>query len=169
MTLKTIGAILIILTCGGFGVSLASAHKARERALRQLITTLEFMECELRYKLTPLPELCANAGKHSSGIIGEIFYGLAEELNRQAEPDAACCMICVLSHTDVPSGLRDILMDLGNTLGRFDLEGQLQGMESTRTVCKSALAQLTNNHENRLRNYQTLALCAGAALVILFI
>ena len=33
----------------------------------------------------------------------------------------------------------------------------------------AALSRLETNRENRLRSYQTLGLCAGAALAILFL
>jgi hypothetical protein len=54
-------------------------------------------------------------------------------------------------------------------MGRFDLEGQLNGLEAVRTRCRDWLDELISGREVRLRNYQTLGLCAGAALVILFI
>lgn len=169
MTFKIIGGILVILASGGFGFSLAAAHRAMERAIVQLTAALDFMECELRYKLTPLPDLCAKAGQHCSGIVGEIFCELAKELSAQTAPDADACMGSVIKNCAVQGPIRELLLSLGNTLGRFDLEGQLQGIASVHSACKQTLEQLSNNRDMRLRSYQTLGLCAGAALVILFI
>ncbi|MEE1329030.1 MAG: stage III sporulation protein AB [Oscillospiraceae bacterium] len=166
---RTLGAILIILSCGGFGISLAAAHKAQERAVGELMSALEFMECELRYNLTPLPELCAKAGENCKGIVGEVFRRLSKELTLQTEPDATCCLETAVEYCRVQGQTREQLLSLGNTLGRFDLEGQLQGIESVHSACERILEQLSNNREMRLRSYQTLGLCAGAALVILFI
>ena len=166
---KTLGAILIILSCGGFGISLAAAHKAHERAIGELLSALEFMECELRYKLTPLPELCAKAGENFKGSVGEVFRRLSKELALQTESDAACCLKTAVEYCCVLGQTRELLLSLGNTLGRFDLEGQLQGIASVHSACERTLEQLSTNREMRLRSYQTLGLCAGAALVILFI
>ena len=58
---------------------------------------------------------------------------------------------------------------LGASLGRFDLQGQLQGIESVRAQCRKDLAELEDNRDQRLRSYQTLGLCAGCALAILFL
>jgi len=58
---------------------------------------------------------------------------------------------------------------LGSSLGRFDLKGQLSGLESVRNTCRKTLEEMNRNRDNRLRSYQTLGLCCGAALVILFI
>jgi hypothetical protein len=54
-------------------------------------------------------------------------------------------------------------------LGIFDLPGQLKGLEEAQQVCQRALEQLEKGQAARLRSYQTLALCAGAALTILFL
>ena len=133
------------------------------------MSALEFMECELRYKLTPLPELCAKAGGNCKGIVGEVFLRLSKELTLRTEPDATYCLKSAVEYCRVQGQTREQLLSLGNTLGRFDLEGQLQGIASVHSACERILEQLSNNREMRLRSYQTLGLCAGAALVILFI
>ena len=61
MSIKLIGAALIIAGCDGVGFSMAAAHRREESALRQLIGALDYMGCELQYHLTPLPELCRSA------------------------------------------------------------------------------------------------------------
>ena len=68
-----------------------------------------------------------------------------------------------------PPLTRDNLILLGESLGRFDINGQLKGLESVRSSCRTALDSMTENREVRLRNYQTLGLCAGAALAIILI
>ena len=49
------------------------------------------------------------------------------------------------------------------------MAGQLLGLEEQRRRCNAELEKLNAGKEDRLRSYQTLGLCAGAALVILFI
>ena len=170
MNCKWIGAVLVIVGCGGFGFSMAASHRKLEGTLRQLIGALNDMECELQYRLTPLPELCRQAGTQSKGIVREVLLRLARELECQVSPDAASCMNAALSGIgDLPRNLRDIFKQLGQTLGRFDLPGQVQGLESVRAACRRELEELERDRETRLRSYQTLGLCAGAALAILFI
>ena len=54
-------------------------------------------------------------------------------------------------------------------LGKFDMSGQLRGLENARNVCRENLELLMYNKDRRLRSYQTLGLCAGAAVAILFV
>ena len=170
MILKWIGAVLIILGCGGFGFSLAAAHRREEQSLRQLISGLDYMECELQYHLTPLPALCRQTARQLRGGLQALFLNLAQELENQINPDAEHCMMAALYKTgELPKKCREAAQSLGKTMGRFDLEGQLNGLEAVRSSCRDWLDELISGREVRLRNYQTLGLCAGAALVILFI
>lgn len=169
MNYKWIGAVLVIVGCGGFGFSLASAHRRKEQLLRQLIRALQYMECELQYRLTPLPDLCRQTGKEANGALREIFLNLARELDWQVSPDAYSCMIAALKKShELPGNLKKLFLQLGRSLGRFDLHGQLLGLEAVRNACEKELEVLNKNRDARLRSYQTLGLCAGAALAILF-
>lgn len=170
MHYKWIGAVFIVISCGGFGFLLTLMHKREEEALRQLAGILEFMVCELNYRMTPLPELCRQAGLQGKGVLKEIFLRLSEELDYQIAPDVAACMEKSLSSSEtLPAKTRELLCMLGNLLGRFDLDGQIKGLQFVRECCLSAIQTLTADRDVRLRSYQTLGLCAGAALVILFI
>lgn len=170
MTIKLLGAIFIIVGCGGFGFRIAANHLREEKTLRQLISILDFMECELQYRLTPLPDLCRQAAGQGSGVLSAVMLTLTRELEDQISPDVERCMSAALSqYKDIPEQTRQLLELFGRSLGRFDLSGQLKGIEGVRQECRRKLQELTANKDVRLRSYQTLALCAGAALAILFI
>ena len=170
MTVKLVGAILVIAGCGGFGLSLARSHLREERALRRLISALDLMQCDLQYRLTPLPELCRLAATDVGGEVGKVFKQLSEELETQLSPDVHSCMKAVLAKEDnLPKYAAKGLRHLGQSLGRFDLEGQIKGLETVRQECRRDLDSLGKNKDHRLRSYQTLGLCAGAAIAILFI
>lgn len=169
MSIKLIGSVLIIVGCGGVGFSMASAHRKEESALRRLISVLDHMGCELQYRLTPLPELCRRAAEESGGCIHQVLNTLADELANQSAPDAGSCMKAALNkNPKVPAKAKEILLQLGTSLGRFDLPGQMKGLEAARQTCRQKLDELSDNRDVRLRSYQTLGLCAGAALAVLF-
>ena len=170
MEFRWLGAILIVAGCGGCGFSLAARYRQQERTLSNLIRALERMECELQYRLTPLPDLCRMASEDTSGLLRKIFLSFARELEQRAMPDASSCMRSAIAQFSISSSkLRLILSELGQSLGRFDLPGQLKGLEAVRRKCLLELDALDRNRSERLRCYQTLGLCAGAALAILFI
>ena len=170
MSFKWIGSILIIAGCGGVGFTMAAAYKREEWMLRSLINALDYMTCELQFRLTPLPALCRQAGRECRGAVGKVLTDLAAELENQIAPDADSCMYAALSRAEnLPKETKEALRLLGTSLGRFDLEGQLRGLEQVRTHCRRILADLAQNRDQRIRGYQTLGICAGAALAILFV
>lgn len=170
MTLKLFGAILIIAGCGSFGFLMAAAHRKEANTLSQLISVLEYMENILQYHMLPLPDICRQIDSNCSGNIRRVFMLLAEELDRQIAPNVQNCMDAALSKSkDIPKLTYDALISLGSSLGHFGLEGQLKGIAAVRADCEDKLKMYTENQEMRLRTYQTLALCAGAAIAILFI
>lgn len=169
MTIKLMGAILICTGCGCFGFAMAASCRAEEQAMMQLHRALEYMSCELSYRMTPLPQLCRNASRAVTGPVSRVFAALAEELEQQLTPDAQCAMTAVLERTSLPGQVHMLFRELGTTLGAFDLPGQLRGMESAMASVESALRSHREHHAGRLRSYQTLSLCVGAALAILLL
>lgn len=170
MTLKIVGAILIIVGCGGVGFSMCQYYRREERAMGALLQGLDWMVLELNYRMPPLSTLCMEASKVSEGPVGCVLKNLAFELEHQITPDVSTCMEAAILATDkVPDIVKKHLRTLGTSLGVFDLQGQLAALEGVAALCKRDLEHMSRGKDVRLRNYQTLGLCAGAALVILFI
>ena len=170
MTIKLIGAFLVFAGCGGFGFAMAASHRREETALRQYLMALEFMECDLSCRLTPLPQLCRTTANTVSGCVHTLFLRLAEELEAQVAPDASSCVRAAVAATPgLPDTLGEQFLELGTSLGRFDLAGHLKGLQCAAARAKLSLDSLSENRDSRLRSYQTLGLCAGAALAILFL
>lgn len=168
MYIKVIGSLLIILGCGGYGVMLNQSHRQQVKALRQLRRALQNMEAELQYRLTPLPELCRLAARECAGAFGRTFAALARELDKQNAPQVRDCMASALKQNpDLPCQCRGILETLGQELGRFDLPGQAQALQSCCRDCSRILENLECDQPQRLRDHQVLSFCAGAALAIL--
>ena len=169
MTWKLIGSVFVIISCAGFGFITASEHYREVKSLKNLVDCLNYMEWELKYRMTHLPDLCNDITNQFGGIIKSIFKDLAESFDMQSEPDAQHCMERILSNRkDVPSYTKTALYYLGRSLGKFDLEGQIKGIHSVRVECVRNLEHLQNNQAVRIRSYKTLGLCAGAAIAILF-
>ena len=155
--------------CGGFGFSLTAAHRREVTLLRRLMKSLQEMEWELKYRMTELSQLCRAGGDAAGGLLQDIFRELADRLDRGEVEDISRCFNAIVSRRDLPRRVRRNLRELGRSLGRFDLEGQLQGLRAVRLQCRKDVNDLEADGGERLRSCRTLALCAGAALAILFL
>ena len=166
--IRILGAAAVITGCGGFGISLAAAARKECTMLRILIRAIQEMQWELKYRMTELPELFRLAGESGSGVIREIFLEMAEKLNRREVMDVSAAFLSEVNRIELPRKVRRNLKQLAQSLGRYDLEGQLQGLETVRQQCRSDLTELESEGKEQMRCYQTLTVCAGAALAIIF-
>lgn len=170
MSSKLIGAICLLVGCGGCGYLLSVQYRNNIRDYKDLIAALDYMSCDLGFRATPLPQLCKATAEQFNGKIRYIFLNLAEELEAQIAPNVQRCMASTLNRLEWSQGtMYGILMNLGNGLGRFDLSGQLRAIEHTRVRCCEELKRLQDNQTYRVRSYNVFGLCAGAALAILLV
>ena len=169
MDIKIIGALLVILSCGGFGFAMAAAHRLEEHQLQALSHLLDFLYGQLQYRLMPLPQLCLSAASLGKGSVYSMFDALGKRLEQRTDPDVSACLCSALETVELVPSVRRLVTDLGTTLGLFDLSGQLDSIAQIRSRCHQTQQSLARNREDRLRSYQTLGICAGAALVILLV
>ena len=165
--IRLMGACCIVTGCGSFGFAMAAANRREEAELVRLISALEYMSCELGYRMTPLAALCRGAA--NGGLVGRFLTELASELEKGTAPDVQVCVRSVLNRLQVPKLLGRHLGELGTTLGRFDLPGQLRGLEGAIRTAGDSLRRFREGAEGRRRSWQALGLCAGAAIAILFV
>lgn len=169
MTLKLLGAILTVIGCGGMGLRVAAAYRREISALEQLYMGIDYMECELRYRMPPLPALCDATSHAVKGPVGAFFSILSVTLGKHVSPRVRSCVEEALGTAALPDTVKGYISILGDTLGQFDLEGQLQGLSNLREQLANALENRRKDQGNRMRIYQTLGLCAGAAIAILLL
>lgn len=170
MTIKIMGAMCVILGCGAFGFIVAGNSHREISMMRQFITALEFMECELNYRMTPLPQLFRRAAGIAGGRMGMFFLDFAEELSSQPTKCMDACLYTTLSrHSDMPPLILRRIKEFGKSLGSFDLSGQIKCIQAINTENNRIYKELRADYKTRIRSYKTLGLCAGAALVIIFI
>lgn len=170
MSAKWMGAILVIVGCGGVGMAMCANHRKAEQALEALLRSLEWMVWELRDRMPPLSVLCRDGARVGGGTAGKILMAFAEELDSQLTPDVQVCMEAVLARFErIPQPLGEQLRLLGEGLGCFDLAGQLSQLEAAANRCALTLENLRNGSNQRLRSYRAMAICAGIALAIVLI
>lgn len=170
MTIRWVGCILIIAASSFCGFSSAMRYRQEERNLHQLHLVIQNMECELSYHLSPLPELVEHGAVFASGALKELLYCFAANLKQQHFPDAESCLHAALNkRADFSPRVLELLSLFSNSLGRFDLPGQLKGFSEVQSMISAAQEQLAHNRDNRLRSCSVLGICSGIALAILLI
>ena len=143
MEVKTIGIILVLLGCGGYGFMLSMHYRKEVAALNQLVIGMDVMLCDLEYRLPPLPDLCRFAGEKTEGCISTYFQNLANTLDKQESADVGVCAVQALKQTPkLPRYATSQLQALGQTLGRFDFRGQVTSLERCKKSSQKQLETL---------------------------
>jgi len=168
MSYQWTGALLISVSCISFAYSLSFSYNRQLSSLQQLIQAIRIMYWELQYHHAPLPDLCVSAADICSGQLRNIFKSLKRELDWQCSVDVEDAMKCVLKqYHDISPEIRKLLLRLGTFLGRFDTEGQLQGLAYIQEECEQEKKRLEANRSSKLRGYQTMGFCTAATVVII--
>ena len=130
---------------------------------------LEHFSWELQTNLAPLSICCAAASCCGRGEMGRLFENLAQHLERGIERNPGECMALAMVQHDIPQQIQFRLSQLGDTLGRYDLSGQIGGIEAIRELCKRDLQALVSERSKTVKSCQALGLCTGAAVAILLL
>ena len=167
---KVIGALLVLSAAGGFGISRAVGFYRQVRLLQDFCSVLEILKCELNYTMTPLPTLCRVTAKRTSGAAAAflVSYAMAVEQGIPRSRAASAAMDGTKG-LKLPSDAEMALLELFGTLGRYDLDGENRLLAATSQRLKSASDRFEAEKRPLAKGYALLGLCAGVALVILFI
>ena len=169
MIQKWIGAGLVFAGCTGAGFLKASAYRREERLLADTYRLLEQMENELSFRVSDVYILCDLSRNFSKELAS--FYDAVKEnlLNQSADTVSDAMEIVCREGNSLPQSVYEMQFLLGQTLGQYDLEGQLREISSVKEICRQKLTALQDNREDKLKSYQTLGLCAGAALALMLL
>lgn len=170
MIYRLIGAALIVLSCSAMGFCMAASHKREVRLLQGFLTSVQYMKSELQYRCIPLPELCSKTALVSDDIVAQFFSLLSKNLITQVYSNPVdCAQSAIKQLKNAPATLTSVMQTFSGHLGMFNLEGQVRALERTANETQDALKKLSQDQEVRMRSYQTLGICAGAALAILLV
>ena len=168
MMLKVLGAIFVIIGSGYTGFLLCILHKRKVKTIKELIAALEYMECELRFHNSALPELCRQAASICSDKLGYFFVAFADSLEECVFLDACQCMEGELREcNDLPACVKEYMIKFGQTVGSFDVDGQIKCIRRVCDDCCCSLEKIQAEDSNRLKNYKTVSICTGLAIAIL--
>lgn len=161
---------MIVIGCSGMGWKIASAYRKEVNTLRAFISSLDYMECELKYRKSPLPALIKEMANETKGVLSKFYQVFANELEGQVCPSIDTCVrVAVTKIADLPIQTSQMVVRWGQSLGRFDLDGQLLGLHAVRAEAQQKLNILQANQDVRIKSYRTIGVCAGIAMAILFI
>ena len=166
MILRLWGSLLLLLGCGGFGFSAANLMKDRLQAMYDFVNFIELMKAELSYRMTPLPTLFRNLAVRFRRF-EKIANGFADCLEGQVSPNLRACMQIATGREKGKGPNDDYFLLLADSLGNFDLEGQLRELDMLQGQIQTQITEMEREQASQMRLCRTLGLCVGAGMAIL--
>lgn len=168
--IRLIGAVLVAAGGALLGFQAAAGLHRRVRTLDQLEAGLALLERDLELNLTPMPRLLERSAAHSEGMARELFQGCVRGLDHLDREDFSTLWRRLVEQQSV-LGLEGqaILYPLGDTLGRYEVQRQLEALSAARRRLAELSARLEADSRRKGRVYQALGLSGGAFLVILLL
>lgn len=170
MTIKWIGMLLILGSSVSVGLGAAMRVRRCCAQLSQLQSALELMKCELSYTMTKLPQLAQVVADATQGAVSALFSRLAVLLKQESEASCGALMAQAIAQTKglaLPDELLAGLRELGQTLGRYDLDGQLRLLDLLLARIGQLAGSMETDRRARCRSYEALGICTGLAIIIL--
>ena len=145
--------------------------RAEDRDLRQLQRVLEYMLCEIQGSLTPARQLCERAQSVCRGQLRELLRDCAAGIAAQEAADVGQIMEAALIRQaqDLPVSCVCHLRELGEVLGRYSCEEQVQALRALTVRVGDSIDRLQQGKADRCRSYEVLGVCAGCALAIILL
>lgn len=169
--LKLLGVLCLLggATAVGFGAE--GQLNRRVKSLRSLRDGLAWMERELSFRLTPLPDLLQQLAEKKQ-IASRFFQRCRESLPELGKYSMGELWSRALAAEEdlllQPEELA-VLLTLGDVLGRYDSQGQQEALQ----VAVNELSQrltIAEEEKNRLgKLYRVLGISAGALSVIVLL
>ncbi len=170
--LKIIGAVLVTAATTALGMRSAAQLKNRVKSLSSLVAGLDIMKPEICTRLTPMPELLELLARQS-GEPASLFFAecLIKLKTMRGRPFSEVWKSALLSAKglELSESEREILLELGAALGRYDSERQGDAISSARKRLEGRLSKAESERDKESRTRLMLGVAAGLAIAIILI
>lgn len=170
---KLMGALMVIGAGQVIGIGIGRQYRKRSQELRAMQSALLFLQTEISYTATPLPEALDRVACTLNGTLRDMFKHTAEQLRLQNGMTAGEAWGGTLEknqpHLALKESDRGILKNLGEALGKSSREEQ----EKHLLLAREQLRQEETQAENERNRYEPLyrysGLLVGLLIVILLL
>ncbi|WP_144935693.1 stage III sporulation protein SpoIIIAB [Paenibacillus sp. 32O-W] len=169
--LKLLGGLLIIGAGTMFGFYQSMQLSRRPRQIRELIHMLQRLETEIGYGSTPLSDALLASSKSLSEPVAALFRRAAEYLDQPTGMTTEACwrkaVVEGWRDTAMKAGEREVLLQLGHSLGITDREDQLKHLRLAVNHLLAEEEQAAEDQRKYAKMWKSLGALAGALIVIL--
>lgn len=170
--MKIFGCALVIGISMAIGRLLAESYVDRAKNLRGFITALEMLKAKILYQQDFFEDIFKDISTTSNKVLKEFFEDIVAELQSSNIPISEIWNLKVEEHFtyfDFTYEDEKVLLDLGARLGKDDIEGQVNLINSTIERLKGQLSMADSERNKYAKLYRTIGGIGGTALAVILI
>ncbi len=173
MTVKLVGAVLVLISATAIGALLAMQIKEQEQWLKDIKMSLFLLEGELEYHQIPLPEALYLTGKKHGGRMQGFYLDIAEKLEKKEEGS-----LKYLWETTAEEALRTVplkkeqkeeFMEIGRYLAEADRNVRKNALEFYFSRLEEEIVCIRETGKEKANLYRMLGLLGGIFLLVVAI
>lgn len=169
--IKFLGAVLILGAATMFGFVQALNYARRPKQIRQMIGSLQRMETEIVYALTPLPEAMLTLSKQMAEPLSSLFRITAERLHDTLVTSTReiwqQTVREVWKRSSMKQPEQEIVLQLGNVLGITDRSDQIKHLRLAVSQLQAEEQESRDEQKRYEAMWKSLGVLIGALIVIL--
>lgn len=173
MYLKILGSVFLLASTASMGFLKAGELKIRTDHLKELKKVMILLQGEFRFHRSPIPEAFESVSKKTAAP----FRGFLESVAAELETGRSGNFLSIwekqckelLSWEGMKREDQQLLEQLGNSLGCFEVTLQLEMLQGVIRQTEEILKAAKEQQEVRGKLYQTMGVSLGALLTLLII
>lgn len=166
--LKCLLYSMIVFASVQIGRVIASRYTNRYQELKECKVALSMLQNQMEYTMKPVSEIFQEIGKKVKHPIAMLFQKAALYMGENSAAQAWEHSIEEVG-TNLSKEDKAILKDLGNVLGKTDLEGQVKGMQLVQAFLDNQIQDALVEQKKNGKLYKTLGVVGGITIVILLV
>lgn len=171
--IEVIGGVFVLFGTTAFGIHKSCVYMNRLHNLYEVKKAFLYIQAEIRYMNTPMPEILEGVSRHIKGPICEFFEKTAESLKwRQAGELKGIWEECFTEYI-FPDMLekeaREEFFDMGGQLGCLDRQAQEKAIDYFLDKWEFVIEKRRAEKSSRLRLYYACGVMSGILMIIMLV
>lgn len=171
--LKLMGIAVILCGTTALGIYKSCQYMSRFRNLNEVKRVFLYIQGEVRYRNTPLPETLAVAALRIKGPLGCFFQHVSGGLDEKRGQDFKAvwerCLREDISGEILEREAREELAGMGSQLGCLDRQAQEKAIDYFLDRWEYIIEKRQNEKGNRIRLYYVCGVMGGLLMAIILV
>lgn len=173
MVMRMAGALLLLIGTTAFGVYKGCLYNSRLDNLYEVKKAFLYIQGEIRYMNTPIPETLESAARRMNGRCRQFFSRVAEELNSGKGVE-----LKQVWETNISSEIHgellereavEALREMGGQLGCLDMQAQEKAIDYFLKKWDDLIEKRRKEKAEKLKLYYVCGIMGGLLMVIIIV